>query len=173
MVLGSAALANIRGIVIPKKVETASSTTQPPSTIPQSRECKNQLLFSDDYKGSKEDRFSKLMRRMRPVRKDGGVLIEEPLTEEGKGPTIKELVNDEAEAFEQVEDFNMSNIIVWFHYSAYLKDELEEGPFDHSYATGSFDNDPNASLTLGYDLTDLISDMTSDMTSRGMTPRLT
>jgi len=77
---------------------------------------------------------------MRPVTADNGVLIEDPLTEEGNGKTIGEMVKEETEAFKELDngEFCMSNITVWYHYKAYLKDELEDAPFDHSYSTGIF-----------------------------------
>jgi hypothetical protein len=130
MVLNASDLSSIPGLIF-SNVQKADSPTSN-----SARESKNLLVFSDGFKGSKEDRYTKLIRRMRPITPDNGAFIESPMSEEGVGKTVQELVEQESKAFENVEEFQGSNISVLFHYAAYLKDELDHDAFDHSYSGG-------------------------------------
>ena len=118
MVLGEKSLVNIPGIVIPK-CETAGHSASE-ITVTKMRQKKNELLFSESYAGAREDKFAKLLRRMRPLIENGGVMIEQPMSNEGHGPQVKQLAEKEAAALAKTADAQFSNIVVCYHYSAYL-----------------------------------------------------
>ena len=113
-------------------------TSNDPSRSKNIREKANQELFSENFQNDSMDKFSRLEKRVKSITEDNGVRIESPFEKEGLGLTVREFYEKEQEALKNCPRFakEESNIFVLFHYSAYLKDEIEDSPFDHSYSTG-------------------------------------
>ena len=113
-------------------------TSNDPSRSKNIRERANQELFCENFQNDSTDKFSRLEKRVKNITEDNGVRIESPFEKEGLGLTVREYYEKEQEALKNCPRFakEESNIFVLFHYSAYLKDEIEDSPFDHSYSTG-------------------------------------
>ena len=122
--------------------ELSGLSDMPEPTRPLNiREKTNQALFSENFRAGQNDKFSRLEKRVEKLTETGGVRIESPFEKEGSGATVEEIYQKEQSALKGCPRFvtGESNIDVYFHYSAYLKDEIEDSPFDHSYSTGTME----------------------------------